>query len=201
MWVDLRSPCVERARIRASNPQPDASHKDDIRATFSGRGKFQPSFFLPLFGPGKIPGEAFFCHCFGEPCRRGGCWGCDVRLRLCGDLAGGWKRQRQRAMRVRGSAQGREMSLTRFVFFGYGSLESLPLCRIDCDGVSYSPPVGAAVCRIASPTAMAAAIATLSERKPGRIGMTSRASAAAWTCSGTPADSRPNIRTSSGWKA
>src|SRR2546425_9312562 len=91
--------------------------REVMRATFWGRGKFQPSFFLPLFGPGKIPGEAFFCHCFGEPCRRGGCWGCDVRLRLCGDLAGGWERQRQRAMRVRGSAQGREMSLTRFVFF------------------------------------------------------------------------------------
>ena len=130
---DLQSPRVERARISASNPKPDASRKDDIRATFSGRGKFQPSFFLPLFGPGKIPGEAFFCHCFGEPCRRGGCWGCDVRLRLCGDLAGGRARQRQRAMRVRGSALGREMSLTRFVFFGYGSLESLPLCRIDWD--------------------------------------------------------------------
>ena len=109
------------------------SHARDIRAAFLGRGEFQPSFFLPLFGPGKIPGEAFFCHCFGEPCRRGGCWGCDVRLRLCGDLAGGRARQRQRAMRVRGSAQGREMSLTRFVFFGYGSLESLPLCRIDWD--------------------------------------------------------------------
>jgi len=137
---DLQSPRVERARISASNPKPDASHTDDIRATFSGRGKFQPSFFLPLFGPGKIPGEAFFCHCFGEPCRRGGCWGCDVRLRLCGDLAGGRARQRQRAMRVRGSAQGREMSLTRFVFFGYGSLESLPLCRIDCDVVSSRRP-------------------------------------------------------------
>src|SRR5262249_34455997 len=49
----------------------------------------------------------------------------------------------------------------------------------------------AAVCRIASPTAMAAAIATLSERKPFRIGMTSRASAAACTFSGTPEVSRP----------
>jgi hypothetical protein len=134
---DLQSPRVKRARIRASNPKPDASHMDDIRATFSGRGKFQPSFFLPLFGPGKIPGEAFFCHCFGEPCRRGGCWGCATSTSACvGTLTGGRTRQRQRAMRVRGSAQGREMSLTRFVFFGYGLLESLPLCPIDCDGVS-----------------------------------------------------------------
>src|SRR5262249_7545065 len=189
-WVDLQSPRVERARIRASNPKPDASHMDDIRATFSGRGKFQPSFFLPLFGPGKIPGEAFFCHCFGEPCRRGGCWGCDVRLRLGGDLTGGRARQRQRAMRVRGSAQGREMSLTRFVFFSVRVRSNLSL---------YAGSIvreGAAVCRIASPTAMAAAIATLSERKPSRIGMTSRASAAACTFSGTPDVSRPNSKTS-----
>ena len=43
---------------------------------------------------------------------------------------------------------------------------------------------------------IAQAIATLSERRPGRIGIVSRASAAAWTASGTPADSRPNSRTS-----
>src|SRR6266446_6638511 len=47
-----------------------------------GRGKFQPSFFLPLFGPGKIPGEAFFCHGFGERCRGGGCWGCAMSAPL-----------------------------------------------------------------------------------------------------------------------
>src|ERR1700730_5465021 len=47
-----------------------------------GRGKFQPSFFLPLFGPGKIPGEAFFCHGFGERGRRGGCWGCAMSAPL-----------------------------------------------------------------------------------------------------------------------
>ena len=35
------------------------------------------------------------------------------------------------------------------------------------------------------------------ERNPGNIGMTSRASAEAWTFSGTPADSRPNNRMSS----
>src|SRR3979490_384838 len=52
------------------------------------------------------------------------------------------------------------------------------------------------VCRSASPNAIATAIATLSERKPGSIGITSRASALATTSSGTPADSRPNIRMS-----
>src|SRR5882757_10852972 len=52
------------------------------------------------------------------------------------------------------------------------------------------------VCRSASPNAMAAAIATLSERRPGLMGMTSRASAAATTSSVTPADSRPNNRIS-----
>jgi hypothetical protein len=59
---------------------------------------------------------------------------------------------------------------------------------------SPTPPV----CRSASPTAMAQVIATLSERRPGCIGMRSRTSAAACTCSGTPADSRPNSRTSRG---
>ena len=43
---------------------------------------------------------------------------------------------------------------------------------------------------------MATAIATLSERSPGCNGMSSRASAAACTSSGTPADSRPNSRMS-----
>ena len=60
-----------------------------------------------------------------------------------------------------------------------------------------SPATAEPVCRSASPNAMAAAMATLSERKPGLIGITSRASAAAATSSVTPADSRPNSRTSS----
>src|SRR6266404_59959 len=59
-----------------------------------------------------------------------------------------------------------------------------------------SPWVTALVCRSASPNAMAAAIATLSERRSGSIGITSRASAAVATSSGTPADSRPNSRMS-----
>ena len=46
--------------------------------------------------------------------------------------------------------------------------------------------------------AMAAAMATLSERKPGLIGIASRASAAEATSAVTPADSRPNSRISSG---
>src|SRR5208283_6066917 len=62
-------------------------------------------------------------------------------------------------------------------------------------GTGAIPPV----CRSASPAAMAAATATLSERRPGRIGIVRRASAAAWTASGTPADSRPNSRMSSAW--
>src|ERR1700733_6741283 len=52
------------------------------------------------------------------------------------------------------------------------------------------------VCRSASPNAIAAVTATLSERMPGRTGITSRASAALATSSGTPADSRPNSRMS-----
>ena len=51
-------------------------------------------------------------------------------------------------------------------------------------------------CLSASPSTMAPATATLSERRPGCIAMAMRASAAACTCSGTPALSRPSIRTS-----
>src|SRR3954471_1179209 len=69
----------------------------------------------------------------------------------------------------------------------------LLLVNRHCRGIPLSPD---AVCLNASPNAMAAAMATLSERKPGAIGITSRASAAAATSSGTPADSRPNSRMS-----
>src|SRR5688572_16960761 len=47
-------------------------------------------------------------------------------------------------------------------------------------------------CRIASPATIAAAIATLSDRRPARIGIRMRRSAAACTSSGTPALSRPS---------
>src|SRR5262249_62215969 len=51
-------------------------------------------FRSPLFGPGKIPGEAFFCHGFRERCGRGGCWGCAMSAAACvGTLAGGRRRQ------------------------------------------------------------------------------------------------------------
>src|SRR5262249_50190759 len=55
--------------------------------------------------------------------------------------------------------------------------------------------------RIASPATIAAAMATLRLRRPGRIGMTRRASAAAATSGGTPPLSRPTSRVSSGAKA
>ena len=47
------------------------------------------------------------------------------------------------------------------------------------------------VCRSASVSAMVAATATFSERRGARMGMRRRASAAACTASGAPADSRP----------
>src|SRR6516225_9923534 len=73
-----------------NNRESCARHTRDVL----GRGKFQPSFFLPLFGPGKIPGEAFFCHGFGERWRRGGCWGCAMSAAACVEtLTGGRKRQ------------------------------------------------------------------------------------------------------------
>src|SRR5437660_4630600 len=54
------------------------------------------------------------------------------------------------------------------------------------------------ICRRASPATIAAAIATLRERKPGSIGTRTQASAATCTSSGTPADSRPTRRMSPG---
>src|SRR6185369_11954054 len=57
------------------------------------------------------------------------------------------------------------------------------------------------VWRSASPRASAAARATFSERAPAASGIATRASAAAWTSAGTPALSRPTIRTSSLRKA
>src|SRR5262245_19083398 len=56
------------------------------------------------------------------------------------------------------------------------------------------------VCLSASPTAMAQAIATLSDRTPGRKGITTLASAHACTAGGTPAVSRPNSNMSAGAK-
>src|SRR6185312_2504811 len=57
------------------------------------------------------------------------------------------------------------------------------------------------VCRNASPNTMEAASATLIERRPGRIGRRTRASAAACTSAGTPALSRPRSSVSSAAKA
>src|SRR5262245_35090324 len=74
--ADLKvSTCAASSR-GAFKSKPLESHARDIRATFWVEENFSQAFFLPLFGPGKIPGEAFFCHGFGERCRRGGCWGC-----------------------------------------------------------------------------------------------------------------------------
>src|SRR6516162_2744301 len=115
--ADSKVYSVQRVCTQPSNPKPRDCHARDIRAAFLGRGEFQPSFFLPLFGPGKIPGEAFFCHGFGERWRRGGCWGCAMSAAACVESLGGGRKRRSAGERVRGSTQGREISLTRFVFF------------------------------------------------------------------------------------
>ena len=76
------------------------------------------------------------------------------------------------------------------------SVAVMGLALIRCAGRCYhraNPPV----CRSASPATMAAAIATLSERRPSRSGMRRQVSAAHCTASGTPALSRPNSSTSS----
>ena len=56
-----------------------------------------------------------------------------------------------------------------------------------------------AVCLKPSPRTIAAAMATLSDRAGGSMGMVTRASARSWTWGGTPAVSRPSSRVSSGW--
>ena len=94
----------------------------------------------------------------------GDVWECDVASACMGNRQAAVGDQRQRARRVKGSAQGREIVLHPPRVF----------------------PFIAPVCRTASPVAMAAAIATLSERNPARIGITSRTSAAACTLPGTP---------------
>src|SRR5437899_1562250 len=166
---------------------------------FGVEENFSQAFFCHCLGRGKFQAKLFFAMVSGNAAGVGDVGGARCPPRLCGDFD---RRQeateRQRAMRVRGSAQGREISLTRFVFFGCFQVRSNNRLYLPTSDArrQLSPGEGAAVCRIASPTAMAAAIATLSERNPSRIGMTSRALAAACTFSGTPDVSRPNSNTS-----
>ena len=93
------------------------------------------------------------------------------------------RRQRQRARRVRDSARGVNCPSPASCICAVSCPDRLGSRRLTTMSAS---------CRIASPTAMAAAIATLSERKPFRIGMTSRASAAAAPARARPRNSRPN---------
>src|SRR5262249_2513821 len=77
-----------------------------------------------------------------------------------------------------------------------------PSRRVGRRGAHAAPAAGRPpVWRSASPSTMAAASATLSERIPGRIGTLRRASAAAWTSAGTPALSRPSSSRSSAREA
>lgn len=63
----------------------------------------------------------------------------------------------------------------------YGRRVNALVWRIEDAGERAYAGYRRAICRNASPTAMAAAIATLSERRPPRIGMTRRALAALCT--------------------
>src|SRR5262249_7769032 len=119
-----RAPCGSRARSRSWNLRPPfracslARHHRprDVRARKCSLGDLR-ELFLPSFGPGKIPAEAFFCHCFRKRCRRGGCWGCDVRPRLRGDLAGGGlATSASKRCGGGGAPWGGRRSLPRFVF-------------------------------------------------------------------------------------
>jgi hypothetical protein len=67
--------------------------------------------------PGKISIEQFFAIVSRNPAGVGDVWECVISpRRLHGDFASAQGGECQRAMRVRGSAQGRELSLTRIVF-------------------------------------------------------------------------------------
>src|SRR5262249_37559921 len=81
--------------------------------------KISAKLFFAIVWAGENSRRSFFLPLFRETLPAWGMLGVrDVRLRLCGDFDGRQDAtERQRAMRVRGSAQGREMSLTRFVFF------------------------------------------------------------------------------------
>ena len=141
-------------------------------------------------GQGKIRARLFFAIVSRNPTDVGDVGECDVARRLRGDLASGHEAtERQRARRVRGSAQGRENVLhPPCAFLVRPALMTHDDAReracVYGSKTRVNPLIagyGRAICRNASPTAMAAAIATLSERRPSRIGMTRRASAALCT--------------------
>src|SRR3569623_925720 len=99
--------------------------------------------------------------------------------------------------RLEGSADVVALTLAPGTRFGLAGIEDRGLGQ----GGHERFPVVPAYCRRASPATLAAAMATLSERKPSRIGIRRRVSAARCTASGTPALSRPSITISCGEKA
>lgn len=107
------------------------------------------------------------------------------------------------------SIQKHGMALHSLILYGddTGGSQSWPVrnmgpcVRRNCV-TAHTPAAGKPpVWRSASPSTMAAAVATLRDLIPGRIGMRTRTSAAAWTSSGTPALSRPSSRVSEVEKA
>ena len=96
--------------------------REVMRATYARRfgveENFSQAFFCHCLGRGKFQAKLFFAMVSENAAGVGDVGGARCPPRLCGDFD---RRQeateRQRAMRVRGSAQGREISLTRFVFF------------------------------------------------------------------------------------
>src|SRR4029079_474662 len=131
--------------------------------------KLQLSFFLPLFR------ETLYMWGIGE---------CDVEPSAC---VGTWQAAGDDKRQASDAGEGQRL--------GACTVSHPPRAFWTSARVTASAPDDA-ICRIASPTAIAAAIATLSERRPVRIGMTSLASAASCTFSPAPDDSRPNSRTS-----
>src|SRR3954465_6541054 len=87
--------------------------------------------------------------------------------------------------------QNRSRKLVPYAFGGF-TAPGVPTRHGERSVAAVGPPV----CRSASPTTIAQAIATLSERRPDRIGIARRVSAAAGTPAGTPAAPPPNRRTS-----
>src|SRR5215467_4200741 len=116
--ADSKLYSMQRVCTQLSNPKPPTV----MRATYARRFWVEENLaklFFAIVWAGENSRRSFFLPWFRGTLRAWGMLGVrHVRRRWGGDFG---RRQeateRQRAMRVRGSAQGREMSLTRFVFF------------------------------------------------------------------------------------
>src|SRR5262249_4164712 len=101
---------------------------------------FSQAFFCHCLGRGKFQAKLFFAIVSGNPAGVGDVGGA-MSASAC---VGTWQAVGSDSASERcggGVApRGVRCPSPASYFFGYGSLESLPLCRIDCDGVSSRRP-------------------------------------------------------------